>query len=137
ADPKPSTFGLERMTIMAKDSSATTRVDELHANNDRDKATENTKQEARDLIKERARALIDNEAIDAETRSILKYGLEINDPVLEELVCMVERGESLDGDWQATQLDSKDESITTHRSRNDSTKSGRVEECSETRDIRR
>ena len=132
---------------MAKDSSALTRADELHANNKRNKATENTyrlddnaggpdpradgKQGARDLIKRRARALIDNKAIDAETRSILKYGLAIDDPVLEELVSMVERGESWGDNLSATARNSSDEFITTHRSRNDLLKSERIEERSD------
>jgi hypothetical protein len=142
------------MTIMAKDSSATTRVEASHANynanNNRNKTTENTyrldhnaggpvpsadgKQEARDLIKQRARVLIANQAIDAETRSILKYGLDIDDPVLEELVCMVERVGSLDDNLPATTRNSSGEFITTHRSRNDLMKPGRVEERSEASD---
>ncbi|HEY6803208.1 MAG TPA: hypothetical protein VI306_06480 [Pyrinomonadaceae bacterium] len=140
---------------MAKDSSALTRVETSHANtnanNNRNKATENTyrlddnaggpgpdgKQEARDLIKQRARALINNQAIDAETRSILKYGLMIDDPVLEELVCMVERVGSLDDSEPATDLNASDEFITTHCGRNDLEKSGRVEEGSDAIDARR
>jgi hypothetical protein len=138
------------MTIMAKDSSATTRVETSHANNNRNKTTENTyrlddnaggpatdcKQQPWDLIKQRARALIDNKAIDAETRSILKYGLDIDDPVLEELVCMVERVGSLDDNLLATTRNSSDEFITTPRSRNDLMNSERVEERSEARDSR-
>ncbi|HEY6803636.1 MAG TPA: hypothetical protein VI306_08660 [Pyrinomonadaceae bacterium] len=162
---------------MAKDSSALTRVDELHVNNNQNDASRirstrhnakqnnngqngikprdgrvghepessnsiineqahnSAEQPLRELepkaIKERARALIDNKAIDAETRSILKYGLEIDDPVLEELVCMVERVGSLDDNLPATTHNSNDEFITTHRSRNDLMKSERVEKRSD------
>jgi hypothetical protein len=139
---------------MAKDSSALTRVEasqadnssKNNANNKRNKATENTYRrddnaggpglgadgkQAHEQVKERARALIDNKAIDAETRSILKYGLDINDPVLEELVCMVERVGALDDNLPETNRNSSGESITTHRSRNDLKKSERVEERSD------
>jgi len=132
---------------MAKDSNAITRVEELHANNNGnnnpDKATENTYgpdnnvggpgmdgKRAQDLIKQRARVLINNRAIDVETRSILRYGLEIDDPILEELVCMVERGESLDYRLRARERNPSDEFITTHRSRNDLMNSARDEERS-------
>ncbi|HEY6804812.1 MAG TPA: hypothetical protein VI306_14655 [Pyrinomonadaceae bacterium] len=136
---------------MAKDSSALTRVETPHVNNKRNKP-ENTYrlddndggpapgtngQEAWDLIKQRATALIDNKAIDAETRSILKYGLDIDDPVLEELVCMVERDGSLADNLPATDRNSRGEFITTHRSGNDLMKSDRPEERSNARDARK
>lgn len=44
-------------------------------------------------LKRRAEAVINNRLIDAETRTIIRYGLEINDPSLPELVRRVEAGE--------------------------------------------
>ena len=46
-------------------------------------------------IKRRAQALINNHSIDPETRSILRYGLEINDPLLADLVRRVDDGENI------------------------------------------
>ncbi|HEY6804344.1 MAG TPA: hypothetical protein VI306_12270 [Pyrinomonadaceae bacterium] len=141
---------------MAKNSSATARVETPHAGFNRNDITQNSsgpdstaagpttadgsttdvQQQTQDVIKQRARALIDNEAIDTETRSILKYGLEIDDPVLEELVCMVEQGESLDDNLPTTNSYPDDEFITTHRSRNELTKSERIEERLDAMDAR-
>jgi len=46
-------------------------------------------------IKRRAQALINNHSIDPETRSILRYGLEIDDPSLADLVRRVDDGENI------------------------------------------
>ena len=39
-----------------------------------------------DALKRRAQSLINNKSIDAQTRVVIRYGLEINDPWLSELV---------------------------------------------------
>lgn len=44
-------------------------------------------------IKRRARLLITNGSIPTQTRSLIRYALEINDPYLGQLVCRVEAGE--------------------------------------------
>ena len=46
-------------------------------------------------IKRRAQSLINNKAIDAGTRAVLRYGLEIDDPSLADLVRRVDAGESI------------------------------------------
>lgn len=46
-------------------------------------------------IKRRAQTLINNHSIDPETRSILRYGLEIDDPALADLVRRVDDGENI------------------------------------------
>jgi hypothetical protein len=140
------------MTIMAKDSSATTRLETPHATSNKTNIKQTTvcqghgetvpNDRTNDSgtdgdIKLRAQALIGNEAIDAETRSILKYGLEIDDPVLEELVCMVEQGESLDDNLPGTNRNPGDEFITTHRNRSELMKSERVEERLDAMDARK
>ena len=65
---------------MANDSSATVRSETPHVNAD---------------LKRRAQSLIDNKSLDAGTRNVLRYGLEIDDPSLAGLVRRVEGGESI------------------------------------------
>ena len=48
-----------------------------------------------DALKRRARAVIEDRSIDASTRAVIRYGLEINDPWLAELVRRVDAGESI------------------------------------------
>ena len=75
-DPQPSH---ERMKIMSHSSAtALSETPQLNA-----------------AIKRRAQALINNHSIDPETRSILRYGLEIDDPSLADLVRRVDDGENI------------------------------------------
>jgi hypothetical protein len=48
-----------------------------------------------DALKRRAQSIINDKSIDAQTRVIIRYGLEINDPWLPELVRCVDAGESI------------------------------------------
>ena len=48
-----------------------------------------------DSVRRRAQSLIDNKSIDAQSRAIIRYGLEIDDPWLPKLVHCVETGESI------------------------------------------
>jgi hypothetical protein len=48
-----------------------------------------------DALKRRAQSVINDKSIDAETRAIIRYALEINDPCLPELVRRVDAGETL------------------------------------------
>jgi len=41
-------------------------------------------------LKQRARSVINDKSVDSETRAIIRYGLEINDPSLAELVRRVD-----------------------------------------------
>ena len=45
-----------------------------------------------DAVRRRAQSLINDKSIDAETRNIIRYGLEIDDPWLPELVRRVDAG---------------------------------------------
>jgi hypothetical protein len=47
-----------------------------------------------DALKRRAQSIINDKSIDAQTRVIIRYGLEINDPWLPELVRSVDAGET-------------------------------------------
>jgi hypothetical protein len=48
-----------------------------------------------DALKRRAQSLINDRSIDAESRALIRYGLEINDPILPELVHRADAGERL------------------------------------------
>ena len=65
---------------MAKDSSASTRQQTPHANQTTRTAT------IIDALKRRAQAVLNDRSIDAQSRAIIRYGLETNDPWLSELV---------------------------------------------------
>ena len=62
----------------------------------------------------RAQALLNDRSIDPETRAIIRYGLETNDPWLAELVKRADAGESIVdtlGCLQTTEDESSDEKI--------------------------
>jgi hypothetical protein len=46
-------------------------------------------------LKRRAQAIINDKTIDPHTRAIIRYGLEINDPDLPELIRCADNGESI------------------------------------------
>lgn len=48
-----------------------------------------------DAVKRRAEAVIQDESIDSSSRNLVRYALEINDPLLAELVLRVDAGESI------------------------------------------
>jgi len=83
-DPQPSE---ERKKTMASHSSASTR--EPHA-----KRTTRTNIILNALTR-RAQAVLNDESIDAESRAIIRYAIEINDPWLERLVRRAEAGEEV------------------------------------------
>ena len=71
---------------MASNSSATAHQDTPHTNN----STTNIINEA---LKRRARAVIDDRSIDASTRAVIRYALEIDDPWLADLVRRIDASE--------------------------------------------
>jgi alkyl hydroperoxide reductase subunit AhpF len=48
-----------------------------------------------DALKRRAQSVINNKSIDADTRAVIRYGLETNDPWLGDLVRRVDAGETI------------------------------------------
>ena len=48
-----------------------------------------------DALKRRAQSLVNNKSIDAQTRAVIRYGLEIDDPWLPELVRRANAGETI------------------------------------------
>jgi hypothetical protein len=73
------------MTIMAIHSSASTREHTLHTINS---VTHN-------ILQRHAESVIQDKSIDADSRAIIRYALEINDPMLSELVQWASAGESI------------------------------------------
>src|SRR5215813_7798637 len=77
------------MTIMTAHGSATLREETPHAQQPtRTKAILN-------ILTRRAQAVLNDKSIDAESRAIIRYGLEVNDPWLADLVRRVESGERI------------------------------------------
>jgi hypothetical protein len=75
------------MTIMAIHSSATALEETPHE-------TDTTRTTTfSDALKRRAQSVINDRSIDAESRALVRYGLEINDPCLAELVRRADAGE--------------------------------------------
>jgi hypothetical protein len=84
------------MTIMATDSSATTREEASHTTQ-----TPHVNRTTRtativNALKRRAQAVLNDKSIDAQSRAVIRYALEINDPWLAELVRRADAGETVD-----------------------------------------
>ena len=73
---------------MANDSSATVR-ETPHANRSTRTAT------IGNALKERARAVLNDKSVDPQSRAIIRYALETNDPWLAELVRRADAGETV------------------------------------------
>jgi hypothetical protein len=77
------------MTIMASHSSATTREETPHVNQTTRTAT------IINALKRRAQAVLNDRSIDAQSRAIIRYALETNDPWLAKLVRRVDAGKAI------------------------------------------
>ena len=75
---------------MANHSSATTRRETPHVNRTTRTST------IMNALKQRAQAVLNDKSTDPQTRAILRYALEKNDPWLAELVRQDERSETID-----------------------------------------
>ena len=73
---------------MASHSSAREREETPHVSNSTNKTISNA-------LRRRALHVINDNSIDAQSRSLIRYGLEINDPWLAELVRRAEARESI------------------------------------------
>jgi plasmid stability protein len=65
-----------------------------------------------DALKRRAQSIINDKSIEAETRAIIRYGLEINDPWLGDLVRCVDAGESIIDNLYVHSSEEKIEALT-------------------------
>ncbi|HET9713435.1 MAG TPA: hypothetical protein VFP64_16190 [Pyrinomonadaceae bacterium] len=69
---------------MLNDSSAIDLAETPHVN-----------QTTRTALKRRAESILNDKSIDAQSRAVIRYALEINDPWLAELVRHVDAGEAV------------------------------------------
>src|SRR6476659_8773155 len=76
------------MTIMANDSSASVRETPHVHQTSRTNTIINA-------LKQRAQAVLNDRSIDAESRAIIRYALETNDPWLADLVRRADAGETV------------------------------------------
>lgn len=65
-----------------------------------------------DALKRRAQSVINDKSIDAQTRAVIRYGLEINDPWLPELVRCVDAGENIIDNFFVPSSEEKIEALT-------------------------
>ena len=65
-----------------------------------------------DALKRRAQSVINDKSIDAQTRAVIRYGLEINDQWLPELVRCVDAGESIIDNLYVRSSEEKIETLT-------------------------
>ena len=79
---------------MANHVSATVREETPHVTN-------TPKTNLSNALRRRAHAVIEDRTIDAERRALIRYGLEINDPCLAELVRRADAGEDVIDNLQA------------------------------------
>ena len=87
ADPKPSTFAKERLKVMTTHVSASA-LETPHE-------TETIQITISDALRRRAQSVINDPSIDPQWRSIIRYALEINDPLLPDLVRRADAGEKI------------------------------------------
>ena len=66
-------------------------------------------------LKRRAEAVLNDEAIDTQTRTIIRYGLQTNDPWLAELVRRADTGERLADSFDFSQTTQADEAGPTEQ----------------------
>jgi len=86
--PKPSTFTRERLKIMSTHVSASALEETPHE-------TETIQITISDALRRRAEAVINGSSIDPQWRNIVRYALEINDPLLPDLVRRADAGEMI------------------------------------------
>jgi len=85
------------MKIMSNLNSARLREETPHLN---------------DALKRRAQSVINDKSIDAQTRTLIRYALEINDPWLPQLVRCVDAGESIIDNLFVASSEEKIEALT-------------------------
>lgn len=73
---------------MTSHSSATAHEETPHE-------SESTRNTISDALRRRAQSLINNKSIDAQSRALIQYSFEINDPWLAELVRRADAGEAI------------------------------------------
>src|SRR6476619_6514684 len=91
------------MKLMANDSSATARRETPHV-------TRTTRTNTiMNALKQRAQAVVNDRSIDPQSRAIIRYALETNDPWLARLVRHADAGETLVDEAGCLKICSTDE----------------------------
>ena len=80
---------------MANHSSATERGETPRASNTN--SNERNRATISNAVRRRAESVINDRSIDAQSRAVIRYGLETNDPWLGELVRRFDAGETIIG----------------------------------------
>jgi hypothetical protein len=83
------------MKVMLNLNSARLREETPHSTENTLNATTAPGTAISDVLKRRAQAIINDKSIDAHTRALIRYGLEINDPDLPELIRRADNAESM------------------------------------------
>lgn len=86
-------------------SSARPREETLHSTN-------SPRTTISDALKRRAQTIIEDKTIDAQTRAIIRYGLETSDPDLSQLIRCADNGESIIDNLHAVSVEEKIEALT-------------------------
>ena len=82
---------------MLKHGSASMREETPHGTDGPTHATRTTRTATIvNALRRRAQAILNDKSIDAQSRAIIRYSLEVNDPWLAELVRRAEAGERID-----------------------------------------
>src|SRR5687767_3912506 len=88
------------MTIMTTHSSATAREEEPHVKQTTNQTTNQTANQTTrtatiiDALKRRAQAVLNDDTIDAQSRTVIRQALETNDPWLAQLIKRAPAGET-------------------------------------------
>ena len=101
---------------MTTHSSATVREEEPHVN-------ETTQITISDALRRRAQSVINDQSIDPQWRTIVRYGLETNDPWLDDLVRRADAGEQI--------IDTIDFSLTPETNDQDDSSEEKIEALAE------
>jgi hypothetical protein len=100
------------MKVMLNLSSAPLREETPHSTNAPGYSSPAPRTTISDALKRRAQAIINDKSIDPHTRAIIRYGLEINDPDLPELIRCADNGESILDNVYVASSEEKIEALT-------------------------
>ena len=97
---------------MAKDSSATTREEESHTTQTPQVNRTTRTATIVNALTRRAQAVLNDKSIDAQSRAVIRYALETNDPWLAELVRRADQGENVSDTFDFSQIPETNEAYS-------------------------
>src|SRR5688500_20299504 len=92
------------MTIMATDSSATTREEASHTTPAPQVNRTTRTATIVNALTRRAQAVLNDKSIDAQSRAVIRYALETKDPWLAELVRSADQNENVSDTFDFSQI---------------------------------